>query len=71
MNQLKPLRVLGIASSLAALVILFPVSRLPGQSQSSSAYADAAERLRRSGLQDEIAYELLRDLTAIGPRLTG
>lgn len=70
MNPPKPLRVPGIASLFAALVILLPALRLPGQSQ-SSAYADAAERLRRAGLQEENAYDMLRDLTALGPRLTG
>ena len=68
----KHIRILTVASSLAALLALLPATRLPAQSSAaSSLYADAAEKLRRLGLQDERAYDLLRDLTALGPRLTG
>lgn len=34
-------------------------------------YVAAAERMRRAGLADEGAYELLSRLTGVGPRLTG
>ena len=34
-------------------------------------YVAAAERMRRAGLADEGAYEFLRRLTGVGPRLTG
>jgi Zn-dependent M28 family amino/carboxypeptidase len=72
MKSWERVRILAAASCLAALLALLPATRLPAQSSSSaSIYADAAERLRRLGLQDERAYDLLRDLTALGPRLTG
>ncbi len=72
MRHPRQVRVLALAASFAGLLVLLPATRLPAQSQSRSAlYADAAEKLRRLGLQDERAYDLLRDLTAVGPRLTG
>jgi hypothetical protein len=39
--------------------------------QSLSRYGEVADRIRRAGLADEKAYDLLSRITAVGPRLTG
>jgi carboxypeptidase Q len=43
--------------------LVWPAQNLP--------YADIAEKIRTSGLRTEYAYELLKKLTGLGPRLTG
>ncbi len=58
----------------AAAVIGLPVIPAVGSSgadQTRSPYTEVAERIRKAGLTDERAFEYLRRITAVGPRLTG
>lgn len=58
----------------AIVICLF---RLPaavssaGAGQTRPPYAEIAERIRKAGLTEERAFEFLRRITAVGPRLTG
>jgi carboxypeptidase Q len=60
------------ARSTAALMVLFTLSpALPRREKGPDEYRMVMERLRQAGLESEGAYEFLRRITEIGPRLTG
>ena len=60
--------------NMALLVLFFSIFSLSPsctKTQENGPYLDTAERILKKGLKEQEAYSLLKDLTAIGPRLTG
>jgi carboxypeptidase Q len=51
--------------------LIFSLSLSCTKTQEDGPYLETAERILKKGLQEQEAYSLLKDLTAIGPRLTG
>ncbi len=51
--------------------LIFSLSPSCTKTQENRPYLDTAERILKKGLKEQEAYSLLKDLTDIGPRLTG
>ena len=51
--------------------LIFSLSPSCTKTQGDRPYQEIAERILKKGLKEQEAYSLLKDLVAIGPRLTG
>jgi len=56
---------------LAFMILSLPTPAAAQEKPQDKPYLDIVGRLSALGLQDEGAYEILRKLTSVGPRLTG
>lgn len=63
-------RAVALPAALACLLGILSAAKCV-QDKPESDYGEVAERIRKAGLKEEGAFEFLRRITGVGPRLTG
>ena len=75
-EQMSPLhkkifRTFILTSFLTILIVFAPILRCKGEGTKNDLYIKTARKIYRKGMSEQYAYELLKKITSVGPRLTG